>query len=75
MTTAVPNGTRGYGRYVVVDHGNGESSLYAHLQSVVVGLGQAVDQGTLLGLLGDSGNATGPHLHFEERIDGKTMAP
>jgi hypothetical protein len=75
VTTAVPNGTRGYGRYVVVDHGNGESSLYAHLQSVNVGVGQTVDQGTLLGLLGDTGNSTGPHLHFEERFDGKTVAP
>ena len=74
VTTAVPNGTRGYGRYVVVDHGNGESSLYAHLQSVTVGLGQTVDQGTLIGLLGDTGNSTGPHLHFEERLDGKTVA-
>ena len=75
VTTAVPNGTRGYGRYVVVDHGNGESSLYAHLQTVNVGVGQPVDQGTLIGLLGDTGNATGPHLHFEERLDGKTVKP
>jgi hypothetical protein len=75
VTTAVPNGTRGYGRYVVVDHGNGESTLYAHLQSVNVGVGQTVDQGSLLGLLGDTGNSTGPHLHFEERLNGKTVAP
>ena len=75
VTTAVPNGTRGYGRYVVVDHGNGESTLYAHLQTVNVGVGQTVDQGSLLGLLGDTGNATGPHLHFEERLNGKTVAP
>ena len=71
VTTAVPNGTHGYGRYVVVDHGNGESTLYAHLQTVNVGVGQTVDQGSLLGLLGDTGNATGPHLHFEERLNGK----
>ena len=75
VTTAVPNGTRGYGRYVVVDHGNGESTLYGHLQSVSVGIGQTVDQGSLIGLLGDTGNATGPHLHFEERLNGKTVAP
>jgi hypothetical protein len=75
VTTAVPNGTRGYGRYVVVDHGNGESTLYAHLQSVNVGVGQAVDQGSLVGLLGETGNATGPHLHFEERLNGKDVAP
>jgi hypothetical protein len=75
VTTAVPNGTRGYGRYVVIDHGNGESSLYAHLQIVNVGVGQPVDQGTLLGLVGDTGNATGPHLHFEERLNGVDVTP
>jgi hypothetical protein len=75
VTTAVPNGTRGYGRYVVVDHGNGEATLYGHLQSVNVGIGQTVDQGSLVGLLGDTGNATGPHLHFEERLNGKTVEP
>ena len=75
VTTAVPNGTRGYGRHVVVDHGNGESTLYAHLQTVNVGVGQTVDQGSLLGLLGDTGNSTGPHLHFEERLNGRTVAP
>ena len=75
VTTAVPNGTHGYGRYVVVDHGNGESTLYAHLQSVNVGIGQTVDQGSMLGLLGETGNATGPHLHFEERLNGKTVVP
>ena len=72
VSTAEPNGTRGYGRYVVIDHGNGESSLYGHLSSVAVWLGQVVDQGQLLfGTVGDTGNATGPHLHFEERLNGK----
>ena len=75
VTTAVPNGTHGYGRYVVVDHGNGESSLYGHMSSINVGLGQTVDQGALIGLVGDTGNATGPHLHFEERVNGKDVAP
>lgn len=75
VTTAVPNGTRGYGRYVVVDHGNGESSLYAHLQVVNVGVGQSLDQGALIGLVGTSGNSSGPHLHFEERLKGTVVAP
>jgi hypothetical protein len=75
VTTAVPDGTRGYGRYVVVDHGNGESSLYGHLSTVTVGVGQMVDQGALLGTVGETGNATGPHLHFEQRLNGKDLAP
>jgi hypothetical protein len=75
VTTAVPDGTRSYGRYVVIDHGNGESSLYGHLSTVTVGVGQTVDQGTLLGTVGETGNATGPHLHFEERLNGQDLAP
>jgi len=75
VATAVPNGTRGYGRYVVLDHGNGESTLYAHLSTVSVGVGQVVDQGTLLGTVGETGNATGPHLHFEERLNDKDVTP
>ena len=75
VTTAVPYGTRGYGHYVVIDHGNGESTLYAHLQSVNVGLGQTVDQGSLIGLLGNTGNSTGPHLHFEQRLNGHDVEP
>jgi murein DD-endopeptidase MepM/ murein hydrolase activator NlpD len=75
VATAVPDGTRGYGRYVVVDHGNGESTLYAHLQRVDVGVGQSVDQGAPLGLVGDTGNSTGPHLHFEERLNGTVVTP
>ena len=72
VTKAVPNGTHGYGRYVELDHGNGESTIYGHLSTVVVGVGQTVDQGTLLGTVGETGNATGPHLHFEERYDKRT---
>jgi len=75
VVTAVPNGTHGYGRYVVVDHGNGETSLYGHLSTVVVGVGQSVDQGALLGTVGQTGNATGPHLHFEERRSSKDLPP
>jgi hypothetical protein len=59
-----------YGLYIIVDHGNGSSTLYAHLQSVLVVLGQRVDQGTVLGHVGDSGGVTGAHLHFEERVSG-----
>jgi hypothetical protein len=70
IVTRVANlGDVSYGRYVVVDHGDGASSLYAHLSAAWVALGQRVDQGTLIGRVGESGNVTGPHLHFEERQD------
>jgi hypothetical protein len=63
-------GSRSYGRYVVVDHGGGRSTVYAHLQSIWTSQGQTVDQGTLIGQVGSTGGSTGPHLHFEERLDG-----
>ena len=66
----VGQGKPSYGQYVVVDHGNGESSLYAHLDSVLVTVGQVVQAGTQLGTVGDTGNSSGPHLHFEERVGG-----
>lgn len=62
--------TTSYGRYVIVDHGNGYTTLYAHLNSIAVTVGQVVDQGDVLGYVGSSGGSTGPHLHFEERRDG-----
>jgi hypothetical protein len=74
VTSAYATPTGGYGRYVVVDHGNGETSVYAHLSTVVVALGQRVDQGAMIGTVGDSGNASGAHLHFEEKV-GRGVAP
>jgi hypothetical protein len=64
-------GSRSYGRYVVVDHGAGRSTVYAHLQYIWTTLGETVDQGTLIGQVGSTGGSTGPHLHFEERLNGK----
>lgn len=64
----------GYGRWVEIDHGNGEKSLYAHMNTVTVTVGEYVDQGEQVGTLGSTGNSTGPHLHFEER-DGSTVIP
>ena len=75
VTTAVRSGDSGYGNYVVIDHGNGESSLYAHLLSVSVSVSQRVDQGQQIGKVGSTGNSTGPHLHFEEREGRTVVAP
>lgn len=69
VTSVVNLGDRSYGRYVVVDHGRGRTSLYAHLSAFWATQGQAVDQGTPLGLVGSSGGSSGPHLHFEERTN------
>jgi hypothetical protein len=59
----------GYGLVVVVDHGTGWQTLYAHLSQINAGCGQSVSQGELIGLMGCTGNCTGPHLHFEMRHD------
>lgn len=75
VTTANKNPSGGYGRSIVIDHGNGEDSLYAHLATVSVTVGQRVDQGMLIGYVGSSGNSTGSHLHFEERKARKVIAP
>lgn len=55
----------GYGNLIVIDHGNGWHSLYAHLENIYVGCGESVYQGTPIGQLGSTGNSSGPHLHFE----------
>jgi murein DD-endopeptidase MepM/ murein hydrolase activator NlpD len=56
---------RGYGNYVIIDHGSGFESLYAHLGKIVVENGEAVDKNTVLGTVGATGRATGSHLHLE----------
>jgi murein DD-endopeptidase MepM/ murein hydrolase activator NlpD len=65
----------GYGNLVVVDHGNGLSTAYAHLSSIGVGVGQGVGQGSVVGAVGSTGNSTGPHLHFEVRAGGGAVNP
>jgi murein DD-endopeptidase MepM/ murein hydrolase activator NlpD len=59
----------GYGYVIVIDHGNGWQTLYAHLSSINAGCGQSVSQGQVIGAMGCTGNCTGPHLHFEMRHD------
>jgi murein DD-endopeptidase MepM/ murein hydrolase activator NlpD len=60
----------GYGLHVIIDHGGGLSSLYGHLDTVLIETGDAVMAGEVIGTVGSTGNATGPHLHFEIRRDG-----
>ena len=73
VTTVADLGSRSYGRYIVVDHGNGWSTLYAHLLSQWVTTGQSVDQGQIIGQVGSTGGSTGPHLHFEERYNRRDV--
>lgn len=65
----------GYGNMVVIDHGNGFTSLYAHLSTFSVRKGEGVQQGQIVGNMGNSGNSTGPHLHLEIRRDGRALDP
>jgi murein DD-endopeptidase MepM/ murein hydrolase activator NlpD len=65
----------GYGNLVVVDHGNGLSTAYAHASSILVGVGQSVSQGQTVSLVGSTGNSSGPHLHFEVRVNGTAVDP
>ena len=64
-----------YGNTVVVYHGAGLSTVYAHLDSLAVGPDDEVEAGVLLGAMGSTGRTTGPHLHFEARIDGTAIDP
>jgi len=66
---------RGYGRVVIIDHGDGLVTLYAHLRRMTVTRGDVVAPGTIVGKVGASGRATGPHLHFEVRRGGKVIDP
>jgi len=65
----------GYGRTVVIDHGGGLTTLYAHQSQIAVSVGQIVGRGALVGYVGCSGSCTGPHLHYEVREDGVPVDP
>ena len=65
----------GYGNAVVVDHGGGASTLYAHMSALNVSNGQSVSQGQVVGYVGATGNVTGDHLHFEVRVNGSPQDP
>ncbi len=64
-----------YGYYIIIDHGNGYSTVYAHNSRLIAKVGQKVTKGTVISKSGSTGNSTGPHLHFEIRKDGKRYNP
>ena len=64
-----------YGKSIVIDHGNGISTIYAHCTSLMVSLGDSVEAGQTIATVGTTGRASGPHLHFEYMINGVRVNP
>jgi murein DD-endopeptidase MepM/ murein hydrolase activator NlpD len=65
----------GYGRMIEIDHGNGLATRYGHLSEIGVKVGDTIKIGQVIGAVGSTGRSTGPHLHYETRIDGEAVDP
>ena len=77
VVSLVEYGDRGYGNHVVITHGFGYQTLYGHMSRFAAGIheGVHVNQGQVIGYIGSTGRSTGPHLHFEVRIDDRPINP
>ena len=74
-TVTVSQYNSSYGYYVMIDHGNGLSTLYGHNSQLLAQVGQTVEAGDIIALSGSTGRSTGPHLHFEVRVNGERTDP
>ena len=74
-TVSAAGWSGGYGRMVEVDHGNGFATRYGHLSQITVTVGDRIRVGQEVGRMGSTGRSTGPHLHYETRIDGEAVDP